>query len=197
MSQDMMDFCPRCQALVLTRPSITRQPEVKLLGRLLSREETVRTRTCASRRADGEVCGAVLSVEREPPPLGTMFWVALPLALLFMFAPGPIFPCGEGERPWVTEPGDNGRIVCLDNTFGAFLSRILECEVGTEGPYAVGDQGERGAAQIHPIHQEAMIRMNLDFGLERDRLLFAQELYREQGPKPWSCSRYPKMKEKP
>ena len=53
----------------------------------------------------------------------------------------------------------------------------------------VGALGERGAAQIHPIHRERMASLGLDFGKERDRLIWAGILWTERGWSAWSAAR--------
>lgn len=54
---------------------------------------------------------------------------------------------------------------------------------------AVGKFGERGAAQIHPVHIPTMLAMGLNFFLEHDRILYGIHLYITQGPAPWTCSK--------
>ena len=68
----------------------------------------------------------------------------------------------------------------------AEAERIVTCETGgTWNPLTVGDAGERGLFQIHPIHF---------WRFDADRLFdpvyntwAAFQLYQERGWKPWSC----------
>ena len=71
-------------------------------------------------------------------------------------------------------------------TFAKVAISIVQCESGYD-PSAIGDAGERGSLQIHPIHRKPMAEAGLRFGWERDRWLWAVRLWREHGFKPWSC----------
>jgi hypothetical protein len=52
-----------------------------------------------------------------------------------------------------------------------------------------GGAGERGLLQVHPCHRRAMREAGLDFASERDRLAFAQNLYKARGLRPWTVRR--------
>ena len=75
----------------------------------------------------------------------------------------------------------------------------LGCEVRAYAltPYAdlsavVGRAGERGQAQIHPVHFPAMQRAGLDPGRERDRIVYAIRLWERQRWEPWRGCDLPK-----
>lgn len=70
----------------------------------------------------------------------------------------------------------------------------LGCEVAAENQREYGDVtavvgrlGERGQAQVHPVHATGMARAALDFGQEHDRLLWALRIWERSGWAPWSC----------
>ena len=52
---------------------------------------------------------------------------------------------------------------------------------------AVGRAGERGVAQLHPIHAAEMERAGLDYDSGWDRLTWAIRLWERHGWGPWSC----------
>ena len=63
---------------------------------------------------------------------------------------------------------------------------VFECESRHETT-AEGKQGERGVAQIHPIHRPELGSLGLDFNQEIDRLQFATILWRRSGWSDWAC----------
>ena len=53
---------------------------------------------------------------------------------------------------------------------------------------AIGAAGERGQAQLHPIHRAGMTKRGLDFEREKDRVWYAiNVIWKSQGWLPWSC----------
>ena len=77
-------------------------------------------------------------------------------------------------------------VVMVDPEFAATMFSVMACESRFRSD-AVGAAGERGLLQIHPIHQGRMEDMGLDFTKEKDRVVFANALWREQGWRPWTC----------
>mgnify|MGYP001600806428 CR=1 FL=1 len=83
---------------------------------------------------------------------------------------------------WATPQG----AVTVPLRFALEFNPIILCESAWD-MQAVGVAGERGLAQVHPIHDRRMSRMSLDPQVERDRIIMAVALYRERGTQPWSC----------
>lgn len=52
---------------------------------------------------------------------------------------------------------------------------------------AIGEAGERGGAQIHPIHSPEMRLLGLDSDVEWDRVAYAAHKWSYTGWGPWSC----------
>lgn len=63
---------------------------------------------------------------------------------------------------------------------------VVQCESGFD-PSAVSRTRDYGSFQINEIHRMAMRAAGLDFDGERDRVLWAAQLWQEQGWRPWTC----------
>ena len=63
---------------------------------------------------------------------------------------------------------------------------VIQCESNWD-KNAIGWAGERGLLQIHPIHMNTMDERGLNFFEERDRLMYAIEIWEYAGWRPWSC----------
>ena len=111
-------------------------------------------------------------------------------ALGFAFIARP--PC----VPWIFDL--NQPALPVPQAFAEGAVRIfLGCEVRgvIQTPYglpwaAVGAAGERGAAQLHPIHDPAIVKFGLDPLDEGDRLRFAAIKWQRDGENfdAWSCA---------
>lgn len=68
--------------------------------------------------------------------------------------------------------------------------RVIACE-SHWNPWATGRQGERGLAQIHPIHRARVEAMGLTWDDMFDplaNLRVARAIWEESGWAPWSCA---------
>ena len=73
---------------------------------------------------------------------------------------------------------------------------VFRCENGFDAyeywrPDVIGGQGERGIAQIHPIHLERIHNLGYtwdDMFNPTANLAVAYSLFQEQGWEPWACA---------
>ena len=99
---------------------------------------------------------------------------------------------GEPESEtvlWVVYDGASSVRIEVPREFARKAVKVALCESGFN-PAAVGAAGELGILQVHPVHAAAMMAAGLDFQSERDRILWAVELWQEQGGSPWACGHH-------
>ena len=70
--------------------------------------------------------------------------------------------------------------------FVATAGEVMECESGGRDE-KVGNAGERGYLQIHPVHREGMRDRGLRFEDTHDRMRYGYLLWQVSRWGPWSC----------
>ena len=92
--------------------------------------------------------------------------------------PGPVMWVADLNAPAVEVPA----------AWAASAPGVIQCE-SQFNPDAISSAGERGALQIHPIHERAMAAQGLDWlNSEVDRTLYAIQMWERSGWQPWSCA---------
>lgn len=92
--------------------------------------------------------------------------------------PGPVMWVADLEAPAIEVPA----------AWAASAPGVIWCE-SKFNPAAVGAAGERGALQIHPIHERGMAKQGLDWrNSEVDRTIYAIQMWERSGWQPWSCA---------
>ena len=95
----------------------------------------------------------------------------------------------------VSRDGEFAGTVCLDPEFVTAMLVLIPCESGEDLKFETIYRREpngtlsAGRLQINSVHQERMENAGWNWYDERDRWRFAQRLWREQGVRPWSCSK--------
>lgn len=90
----------------------------------------------------------------------------------------------------VEDPVAIVREVWPDDTEDQALA-VFRCESHLN-PDALGKLGERGIAQIHPVHRDMVRRMGFSWDQmfdARDNVTVALDIFEAQGWGPWSCRR--------
>lgn len=90
----------------------------------------------------------------------------------------------------VDDPVAIVREVWPDDTEDQAL-KVFTCESHLN-PDALGKLGERGIAQIHPVHRDMVRRMGFSWDQmfdARDNVTVALDIFEASGWKPWSCRR--------
>lgn len=98
---------------------------------------------------------------------------------------------GAEESPTVHWIADlNAPAIEVPEAWAATAGPVIWCE-SKFNPAAVGAAGERGALQIHPIHEAGMRRQGLDWrNSEVDRTRYAIQMWERSGWQPaWSCAK--------
>lgn len=101
---------------------------------------------------------------------------------------GEVVVTNPPEAP--VAPGELADLVCSFSWDCQTAKRVIACE-STWNPQAVGRAGERGLAQVHPIHRQRIEAMGFTWDDMFDpvsNLTVAHALWSEQGWRPWSCA---------
>ena len=117
---------------------------------------------------------------------------AIPAPTLVPVVPDPS-PVPEPVQP---SSGSVENITCSYDWDCDTALRVFRCENGFDAygywrPGVIGGQGERGIAQIHPIHLERIHNLGYtwdDMFNPTANLAVAYSLFQEQGWEPWACA---------
>lgn len=104
---------------------------------------------------------------------------------------GEIVVTNPPEAP--VAPGELADLVCSFSWDCQTAKRVIACE-SSWNPQAVGRVGERGLAQVHPVHRERIAAMGYswdDMFDPRVNLEVAWSIYVDAGHswRPWTCAR--------
>ena len=93
------------------------------------------------------------------------------------------------DEPAVAMPLEMARDVARV-WIGCEIRGRLEKDPYTNLAAIVGELGERGQAQVHPIHRAGMEKQGLDYyGSEGDRIFYAVQVWERSGWNPWGDCR--------